>query len=387
MVWKKRGRWHGQVEARPSRPFCSPAPTACLPDRFQGRSSPFIPPGSSTPSTSPCLPPSTQTSARGLAQPCKSGSLPELKFPLQQTVGTAWPGAWLSSLGAPAGIFHHAACPTVVSSDLVSLSSFLLVPPGPPVSSNSTISPGLSRDPELVTSFPTTTPKCASLPIANFCWTGHNFCFYSPRPRHRGHCSTGRFLHGHRKKSPSPTRPGETTRAVHGLPGAPDARTPVYPRFSLAVLFEIANSAQGDIWKADAMTKKTFFLGVGSGGARFPERGAQEEAGGGALLSGQREPPGSPQVTTPRRGPKEGPAGRLENSRRRRRDLCRGRVPPGGARDSRAAAPSLARPVTSASGRGVGAGRPRSPAGRCEGTCNAPHPNRRFLWSGNPAAG
>lgn len=130
MVWKKRGCWHGQVEAWPSRPFCSPAPTACLPDRFQGRSGPFIPRGSSTPSTSPCLPPSTQTSARGLAQPCKSGSLPEVKFPLQQAVGTAWPGAWLSSLGAPAGIFHHAACPTVVSSDLVSLSSFLLVPPG-----------------------------------------------------------------------------------------------------------------------------------------------------------------------------------------------------------------------------------------------------------------
>lgn len=78
---EKRGCWHGQVEARPSRPFCSPAPTACLPDRFQGRSGPFIPAGSSTPSTSPCLPPSTQTSARGLAQPCKSGSLPEVKFP------------------------------------------------------------------------------------------------------------------------------------------------------------------------------------------------------------------------------------------------------------------------------------------------------------------
>lgn len=280
MVWKKRGCWHGQVEARPSRPFCSPAPTACLPDRFQGRSGPFIPAGSSTPSTSPCLPPSTQTSARGLAQPCKSGSLPEVKFPLQQAVGTAWPGAWQSPLGAPAGIFH-AACPTVVSSDLVSLSSFLLVPPGPPVSSNSIISPCLSRGPELATSSPTTTPKCESLPIANFCWTGHNFCFYSPLPHHRGHCSTGRFLHGHRKKSPSPTRPGETTQAVHGLPGAPDARTPVYPRFSLAVLFGIADSAQGDIWKADAMTEKTFFLGVGVWQGSLPRERGSERGGRG----------------------------------------------------------------------------------------------------------
>lgn len=41
-------------------------------------------------------------------------------------------------------------------------------------------------------------------------------------------------------------------------------------------------------------------------------------------LAGQKEKYRSPQVTTPRRGPKEDPAERLENSTGWRRDLCGG---------------------------------------------------------------
>lgn len=48
-------------------------------------------------------------------------------------------------------------------------------------------------------------------------------------------------------------------------------------------------------------------------------------AGGGEHTdAGRKEKPKSQQVTTPRRGTKEGPAERLENSTGRRRDLCRG---------------------------------------------------------------
>lgn len=82
--------------------------------------------------------------------------------------------------------------------------------------------------------------------------------------------------------------------------------------------------------------------------------------GGGHWLAGQKEKYRSPQVTTPRRGPKEDPAERLENSTGWRRDLCGGMGRGGAlARDSSGV-------VTSCSAGDVSAGASRARVGEVE---------------------
>lgn len=81
---------------------------------------------------------------------------------------------------------------------------------------------------------------------------------------------------------------------------------------------------------------------------------------GGHWLAGQKEKYRSPQVTTPRRGPKEDPAERLENSTGWRRDLCGGMGRGGAlARDSSGV-------VTSCSAGDVSAGASRARVGEVE---------------------
>lgn len=257
----------------PSRPTCGPAPRCLpLPDRFSGHQ----------------LPNSTQ-SPRGVAGPSafllphKLGSWrhtqPRGHVPLlRQAAATAWPGVSLFSprlLRGPS----NAALPNIAflkPSPLFLLSfpsPFTLISPAS--SSNSAITLILAPEALNWPLPPTHLGPKETLPESNSYYTGHNFCFYSPWPHHPGHCSTGRFLHGHRKRSPSPTLPKETLWGGARSPGAPVARLHPHPHPTLPAQqgFMRLPRPQGHIKEADSRGISLPFIWLR--GTLSPERRAE----------------------------------------------------------------------------------------------------------------
>lgn len=268
--------------------------------------------------------------------PHKLGSwrhtLPRGHVPLlQQAAATAWPAVSLfcpRSLRGPS----NAALPNIAFLKPRPLLIFSFPSPctliSPASSSNSAIALILAPEALNWPLPPTHLGPKETLPVTNSYYTGHNFCLYSPWPHHPGHCSTGRFLHATGKEVRPRPCPRRRFGAVLGLPGRPSpgpAPTPPAQQ-GFMTLPDLKVTLRRRILGAKVS------LSSGCGSHRPPREGLSWGGGLGPLLSkGRWGRRGSPQVTPAPKSPKEAPAERLENSRRRRRtDLCRGRITPGG---------------------------------------------------------